>query len=230
MPSQTRQSSPSHPVCLARFTRIVPLALILPWFLIPSKGHSQQYEATYVSASSGNLELATARGGAIEGIFGLGRGWHMLFGFQRIWSKTQRETQVCAAYAPFISCQIEMTRNELQLNGFRAGVVRSLLTTHHVELKAGLGLSFNQPRVKMSRGLVSGRRGDIYMPTGGQVGGLGLLTLDLTPAPQLGLAFTVGGVVHWVKFDGCSDIHYDPFCDPATFREIHVGLAYSPPR
>jgi hypothetical protein len=205
-------------------------SLMLPWLLIPCEVHSQQYEATYVSASSENPELATARGGAIEGLFDLGRGWHMFLGFQRIWDNTEKETRVCAAYAPFISCQIEATRNELQLNGFRAGVVRPFLTTLHLELKAGVGLSFNQPRVKKSRGLVSGRRADIYMPTGGQVGGLGLLTLDLTPAPQLGLAFTVGVVGHWVKFDGCSDIHYDPFCDPTTFREIHVGLAYSPPR
>lgn len=231
MPSRTPPSSLARPRFLARSGGIRSLAAILPWLLVASPTRAQQIEAAYLSASSPNPEFPEADGGEIEGLFELGHGWQLDLGLRRIWARTEKEMQVCRVYHPRVSCQIEETRNEMSLTGFRAGVMRSLLAVSHAEVKLGAGLSFNQPELESSTGLTSGFDGDVYMPSGGQVGALGLLTLDVTPAPSIGLAITLGAVAHWVNFDACSEENrYDPFCSPATFRELQVGVAYSPPR
>lgn len=184
-----------------------------------------------MSASSGNPEFPTATGGKIGGLFDLGHGWDLHLGLQRVHAETERQALVCAAYEPQIGCQSEATRDDMSLGGFRAGVVRSLVEVGPAEVKLGVGFSFNGIGIE-STGLDSGHRGDVYPPSGGQVGALGLLALDVTPVPGIGLAITVGLTEHWVNFDACSSNpnRYDPFCSPATFRELDLGVAYALPR
>ena len=218
---------------LTRSGGIRSLALILSWLLAPSPARAQEFGAGYVWASSNNAEFPTARGGEVEGLFALGQTrWQLQFGLHRIWARTRRESQVCNYYTPPEACQLEDTEEKARLAGFRATLLRPLLAASHVEVKLGAGFSLNSMTILSSVGLDTHRSGDVYPPSGANAGVSGLLTVELTPVPAAGLAIRLGVLAHWVDFGSCSVTYhrYDPFCTPATFRELQVGLAFSPPR
>ncbi|MCG6987840.1 MAG: hypothetical protein LJF06_06635 [Gemmatimonadetes bacterium] len=218
---------------LPRSGEIGSLALIPTLLCAPSPARSQEFEAGYVWAASHNAEFPTARGGEIQGLLSLGRNtWQVQLGLYRIWARTQRESVVCRYYTPPVSCQTEETRDRVRLAGFRAGIVRSVLAKSHAEVKLGAGLSLSSVTVLSSTGLVSHREGDVYPTSGANAGVFGLLTLDVTPVPRAGLGIRLGVLAHWVDFGSCSETYhrYDPFCSPATFREVQVGVSYSLPR
>jgi len=186
-----------------------------------------------VWASSNNAEFPTARGGEVQVRFGLGSSrWRLQLGMHRIWAHTERESLVCAYYEPPNRCGTEETRDKVRLAGFRGALVRTLLAVSHAKVELAGGLSLNSMTILSSTGLVTHRAGDIYPPSGANAGVFGLLSLDVVPIPAAGLAIRLGVLAHWVDFNSCSETYhrFDPFCTPATFREIHVGLAFSPPR
>jgi hypothetical protein len=131
----------------------------------------------------------------------VGHGWKLQVSFYRLFSSTVKESRVCAFYEPFIHCQNEETRNKVMLTGFRAGLTRSVVSVDHGAINLGAGFSFNAPGLRSSIGLDSGRRGDVFMPTGNQLGALGLVEVDLIPVPALGLAVTLGVTTHWIDFN-----------------------------
>lgn len=166
----------------------------------------------------------------MKGLFEVAPGWQIWMGLQRVGDHTEKVTYVCRQYQPPSVCSDELTRNHITLTGFQAGILRSVLAVGPLQAKLGGGFSFNQVGVASSMGLKSGWDGDIYLPSGGQVGVLGLARIEVNAAPSIGLGISVGLAEHWVNFDTCSKLRYDPFCREATFREYRVGLAYRPPR
>lgn len=190
---------------------------------------AQQVGVGVTRAVSGNPEFADAVGPAVHTRLEFRPGWSITFMLERLYGESVRESLVCRNYTPPVVCRSEETRNTVRLSGFRTAVERTLVSGERGRGGAGVGLSFNQVRAE-SRGTESGLQGDIWEPSAGQVGGLVFLTGGVAPIPNFGLMMTAKLTSHWVNLDACSDARYDPFCTPAVFHEIQLGLAYAFPR
>lgn len=190
---------------------------------------AQQVGVGATRAVSDNPELADAEGLAAHARFEVRPGWSLAFFLERLTAKTAKEGLVCRNYMPLIDCGREETRNEVRLSGLRLAVVRTLVSGERGRGGVGVGMSFSQIHTE-SRGVESGLQGDLFEPTGGQVGALAFLSGGVAPIPDFGLMVTAKVTSHWVNFDACSETRYDPFCTSALLHEIQLGLAYRFPR
>ena len=101
----------------------------------------------------------------------------------------------------------------------------------YLRLGLGGGGSFNQVGVDAVG--ESGLMADFLENGAGQLGVHGSLSLAIAPYPSIPLRITGDFTGHWVNFSVCSGEdppQTDPLCDPATFKEVSLGLSYDIPR
>jgi hypothetical protein len=194
---------------------------------------AQELALLFVHASSPNAELRAPSGFALTGAVDV-RSWLLEASFVRYSDETLKPGVVCRVYSPRIDCDPEEVQTSTSLGGLRLEALRALRLGDPVRLALGAGLSFNS--VTATADGVSGRRADLHLPNGGQIGWLGLVSLDV--APLAGLPLRLGGSygAHWLRFTGCVDPEDPtvssnvPFCGHERFDEVAVGLTWTLPR
>lgn len=185
-----------------------------------------------VWASSTNAELPRPQG---FGVFGqaeaLGVGYRLTY--LRYSDSTSKPGIVCQVYSPRIDCTTEGVDTSVRVGSARVEVLKLVPLGERIQLGVGGGASFNSLLVTATG--ESGRMADTGTPSSGNLGGLGTMSLALTPVASVPLTLRATGSLHWVRFNGCESPDdptsgYAPFCGTDRFREIHVGLSYRVPR
>ena len=210
------------PVCLSQ----VGLALALS--LVPAGVSSQELGLAFTMGDSNSPEFPSPLGFRAHVHYPAEGSWAVVTSFHRITDETSGINRVCASYAPHIRCSMEQTRTSISLAGLRGGGLGRIQFTDRLGARLGAGLSFNMLDAE-ARG-ESGLRADLLVPNGGQIGMFGLFALDLEPVPAIPLSVIARVDAHRVFFHTCSAFdppQYDPFCRPATFWGLDLGLSYS---
>ncbi len=190
---------------------------------------AQEVSLLFVRAASANAELPAPTGFSVAGTLGV-RDWLLHLAFVRYADETLKTGVVCRVYSPRIDCGPEEVHTSTALGGLRLSVMRAVLPGAPVRLGIGGGLSFNA--LSGTADGRSGRRADFHVPNGGQIGYLGLLSLDVTPLAGLPLRLRGSYASHWVRLRGCVDPEDPtasanvPFCGDERFDELMVGLSW----
>jgi len=187
----------------------------------------QEVGVLAVGASSDHVELPGPRGLGIFTQWEVGEDWLARLSLQRSTDRTRKNGIVCQLYSPRIGCRMEMTETSVTLGGVRGGLLRSVRWGPGVRLALGGGLSFNQVKAR-GRG-EEGGRADLLLPSGGQIGYLGTVSVRVSPFARIPLGVMGSLNAHWLAFNACAaegSVEYDPFCGTGSFREIELGLVY----
>lgn len=186
---------------------------------------AQEVGVGYLQAWSRHGELPRPRGGLASASLPLGSGWRGWLAVGRVSDRTRRMGQVCVTYTPRIGCTWREVQTATALEGARGGVIRPFRPWGPLEVGGGGGISFSQVETEVEN--LSGGPSDLLHPSGGQWGFFVLAQVALGPWGSVPLAVVARGAVHRVEFHTCkgTDVAlYDPYCRPAVFREMEVGL------
>lgn len=199
--------------------------------LVAYPAPAQEVAAHAVHASSPNPELPAPEGFGISGEISNGD-WLFRLGYVRYAEDTVKPGVVCRVYSPRVDCITEEVATTAKMGGLRMGVLRAVRFGEILRVGAGGGLSFNS--VSASARGSSGRPADLDTPNAGQIGYLGMVSVDLTPVSSIPLRLVGTATTHWVDFEGCADptdatSGYAPFCGVDRFGELTVGLSYALP-
>lgn len=211
--------------------RFPGVALAALCFLAVSAPHAraQDLSLLYVHASSPNAELPAPAGFGVSGSVEAGD-WLLRASFFRYGDETAKPGVVCRVYSPRIDCGPEEVRTSTSMGGLRLAGLRALRVAEPLRFALGAGVSFNA--VSGSASGSSGRRADLHLPNGGQIGWLGLVALEIAPLASLPLRVRGSYGSHWLRFTGCVDDEDPtastnvPFCGNERFDELSVGLTW----
>ena len=153
--------------------------------------------------------------------------------FQRMHDSTRKDGTVCQVYSPRIDCGRETVDASVTLSGLRAALLHEVEWGRSLRMAAGVGVSLNAVSAEATG--VSGRRADLYVPNGGQVGYLVALVVGVNPVQGVPVGLQAALSSHWVDFGGCVDpadptSGYAPFCGVDRFAELEIGVSYAVPR
>jgi hypothetical protein len=200
--------------------------------LLVSPLRAQELSLLVVRATSPNAELPAPMGFSLTGTVAV-YDWLFDAAFVRYTDATFKPGVVCRVYSPRIDCGPEEVHTSTALGGLRLAVQRAVRLGEPVRFGLGGGLSFNA--LSGTADGQSGRRADLHVPNGGQIGYLGLLSLDVAPVPKLPLHLRTSYASHWVRFRGCVDPEDPtastnvPFCGNDRFNELSVGITWVMP-
>ncbi len=208
---------------------VFPAAILFLAVCLPvSEGASQELGLTYSSARSSHREFPAPTGFGGFVLVTINPSWQVQISLQRLAGETDKEGVVCVTYSPRIGCYPEPTHATAALTGLRGALIRTVHLGEWLRLGAGAGLSFSHVDARV-RGL-SGARGDLLAPNGGQIGAQGVLSAAWAPYPRFPARVIGRFTTHWVYFHTCSGEdppQYDPFCSAGRFREFDVGLSFA---
>jgi hypothetical protein len=189
---------------------------------------AQELALLLVDATSPNADLPEPTGFSVGGSLEH-RSWLLGAAFVRYTDETLKPGVVCRVYSPRIDCVPEAVRTSTAMGGLRLSAQRTVHLGERLRIGIGGGVSFNA--VSATANGQSGRRADLYFPNAGQLGYLGLLSLDVAPLPRLPLRVRGTYGSHWVRFGGCADPDDPtasvnaPFCGGDRFQEWMIGLS-----
>jgi len=197
--------------------------------VFPRSGRAQELSLLFVRAGSPNTELPAPVGFGLSGGV-LARGWLLRASFVRYGDDTAKPGLVCRVYSPRIDCGSEEVLTSTAMGGLRLEALRPLRLAEPVRLDLGGGVSFNA--ISATADGRSGRRADLHLPNGGQIGWLGLVSVEIAPLATLPLRLRGSYGSHWLRFTGCVDREDPtassnvPFCGGERFDELSVGLTW----
>jgi hypothetical protein len=214
---------------MLRVLRVAVVGLVAwPLAGVTPPADAQEIGVFAVRSTSTNTELPTPAGVGVAVARDVGHGLMLRLSYARMHDATEKPGTVCTVSSPRIGCHTEEVSTTDTFSGLRFGVLEAVHVQGVVRVGLGLGISLNAVGVD-ARG-ESGRRADLEVPRTGQVGYLGMLTLDVHPLRAIPLQITGSVFRHWVHWEACSYPPVDsPFCSYDTFREAELGLAYRVP-
>ncbi len=223
---------PSIVGMLSRTTGAVAVALCLA---VPTARpvRAQEVALLFVHAASPNAELSAPTGFGLAGTVEV-RSWLLQAAFARYTDETFKPGVVCRVYSPRIDCGPEEVETSTALGGLRLEVMRAWHPAQALRVGVGGGVSFSA--LSATADGVSGRRADIHLPNAGQLGVLGLVSVDVAPLPGLPLRLRGSYAAHLVRFRGCVDPEDPtassnvPFCGDQRFDELSAGMTWVLPR
>jgi hypothetical protein len=187
---------------------------------------AQQVSALLARASSANILLPHPDGFGLGGEASVGD-WLLRLDLVRFADETRREGRVCRS--PGFWCDVEEVTASVSLTGLRAVASRALRVGSVIRLSAGGGVSFGAVSVTATG--ASGLRAFLHVPNDGQLGWLGLASMEIVPVAGFPLRLVGTYAAHWQAFRGCVD-PAEPtsgdafFCGTDLFQEVMVGVAW----
>lgn len=187
---------------------------------------AQRVSVLLARASSANVLLPHPDGFGLGGEARAGD-WLLRLDLVRFADETRRQGRVCRS--PGFWCNVEEVTASVSLTGLRAVVSRALRVGSAIRLSGGGGVSFGAVSVNATG--ASGQRAFLYVPNDGQLGWLGLASMEIVPVAGFPLRLVGTYAAHWQAFRGCVD-PAEPtsgdafFCGADLFQELMVGVAW----
>ncbi|MFC1791021.1 hypothetical protein ACFL0I_00940 [Gemmatimonadota bacterium] len=191
-------------------------------------GLFQELGVFAIAGSSNHSELPSPVGVGASTYWSFGGNWMARLSYHRVSDETVKDGTVCRQYSQRIDCRTESTTTSVAFSGLRGALLGAVHLGDQARIGLGGGFSFNQLHAE-SVG-ESGLLADLLAPNTGQIGYLGILSVDVTPFPRVPVKLIGGFTAHWVNFNTCSGEdppQHDPFCGMEVMRELEVGLSYA---
>ena len=188
--------------------------------------NSQELGTHLVRTSSDHVELANPGGFGGYAAVPLFEWLNLRLAYDRVSNDSKGTGEVCTHYAPNWGCRSEEVETSTSLGNLSLALLPTLRLNDWIKVGLGGGIGLTQIHTE-SLG-VSGREANFEAPKTGQFGYSAMLSLGVTPLPNLPLSLVGSAATHWVGFKSCISYEeiYDPFCGTTLFRELTVGLAF----
>lgn len=187
---------------------------------------AQEVSVFSVHSSSSQPVLSESAGFGLSAAIEASRWLRVEGSFTTVSRDSRRAARVCGSYIPPGNCGEEQLSEEYGLRSYRLAYTPQIYSGGVVDVVLKGGLSMSQI-VSDSR-TESLRKTNLQHTRTGQDGRFVGAQVSVRPIRRLPFAVQVGGVSHWVSFDGCQehDFQYAPFCGIDRFDQLQVGAAF----